>query len=172
MFRKNRGESQSRNTKDNNILSEKMAHSYRHCQISFITMSPDHDETYSSPSLFCVWGVPCSTGESGGCTDELQHVFLFPAVFQVCLAAPFQSWIHWAPAQRLLKLKMLLWAEWGRGLADAESLSHVPNSPLQQGCRLTLSCAPLSTGRTAGCSPELLHGNTGKDLLQCSPAQG
>lgn len=156
LFRKNRGESQNQNTKDNNILSEKMAHNYRFCQISFITMSPDHDKTYSSPSLLCVCGVPCSKGESGGCTDELQRVLLFPAVFQVFLAVPF----HWAPAQRLLKLKMLLWAEWGRGLADAESLSHVPNSPLQQGCGLTLSCALLSTEGTAGCSPELLHGNT------------
>lgn len=102
---------------------------------------------------YSVCGVPRCTGESGGCADELQHVFLFPAVFQVFLAAPVQSWIHWASAQRLLKLKMLLWAESGRGLADAESLSHVPNSPLQQGCRLTLSYAALSTEGTAGLQP-------------------
>lgn len=69
LFRKNRAESQSQNTKDNNILSEKMAHSYRHYQISFITVSPYHYKTYSSPSLFCVCGVLCSAGESRGYTD-------------------------------------------------------------------------------------------------------
>lgn len=83
-----------------------------------------------------------------------------PGISQVFLAAPFQSWIHWASAQRLLNLKMLLWAEQGRGQADAESLSHVPNSPLQQGCRVTLSCSPLGAEDTVGCNPELLRGNT------------
>lgn len=122
-------------------------------------MSPDQEKAYSSPSLLCVCGVPCSAGESGAVQMNCSMGSSSLLSSRSSLL-PFSILDCWAHAQRLLKLKMLLWAERGRGLAHAESLSHVPNSPLQQGCRLTLSCAPLSTEGIARCSPELVHGST------------
>lgn len=67
-------------------------------------------------------------------------------------------------APELQEMKLLPGAEPRRGLADAKPLSHVPHSPLQQGCRAALSCAPLSTGGAAACSPP--------SLGKCSPAEG